>query len=238
VPTPMAGHRAVVATPTLGIEEEFLLVDARTGAPSGDGDRIAAEAAGAGDDNVEHELRTAMVETGSAVCPDLDSASAELRRHRRSVVDAASTTGSAVLASGSHPTASPEDAPFTHNERYQRMARIFGATASGALVCGCHVHVAVPDRETGVAVLDRVRPWLAVLLALSGNSPLWRGADSGFASWRQQVWGRWPHGRPDRRLRLIAGLRAAGAHADRHRRSPRRGNALLRRPALGQLPDG
>lgn len=185
-----------MATPTLGIEEEFLLVDANTGAPSGDGDRVAAEAACAGDDNVEHELRTAMVETGSAVCPDLDSVSAELRRHRRSVVDAASTTGSAVLASGSHPTASPEDVPFTRDERYERMARAFGATARGALVCGCHVHVAVPDRETGVAVLDRVRPWLAVLLALSGNSPLWRGADTGYASWRQQEWKRWPTAGP------------------------------------------
>jgi carboxylate-amine ligase len=60
------------------------------------------------------------------------------------------------------------------------------------LICGMHVHVAMPERETAVRVLNRLRPWLPLLVALGGNSPLWRGQDTGFASWRTVIFGRWP----------------------------------------------
>jgi glutamate---cysteine ligase / carboxylate-amine ligase len=76
--------------------------------------------------------------------------------------------------------------------RYRRMAEAFGLTAQEQLTCGCHVHVRVESDEEGVAVLDRVQPWLATLLALSANSPFWQGVDSSYASFRYQAWGRWP----------------------------------------------
>ena len=72
------------------------------------------------------------------------------------------------------------------------MARAFGLTAQEQLTCGCHVHVQVESDEEGVAVLDRIQPWLATLLALSANSPFWQGVDSSYASFRYQAWGRWP----------------------------------------------
>jgi carboxylate-amine ligase len=72
------------------------------------------------------------------------------------------------------------------------MAEAFGLTAQEQLTCGCHVHVQVDSAEEGVAVLDRIQPWLAVLLALSANSPFWQGLDSSYASFRYQAWGRWP----------------------------------------------
>src|SRR5699024_10023008 len=83
-------------------------------------------------------------------------------------------------------------APVTTDDpRYQRMAREFGAVAQEQLICGLHVHVAVQDRVEGVAVLDRIRGWLPVLLALSANSPFHQGVDTGYASYRtvrQQMW--------------------------------------------------
>ena len=60
------------------------------------------------------------------------------------------------------------------------------------VICGCHVHVGIADRDLAVAVMNRVRPWLPALLALSANSPYWQGLDTGFASYRLQVWQRWP----------------------------------------------
>jgi carboxylate-amine ligase len=76
------------------------------------------------------------------------------------------------------------------------MAEAFGLTAHEQLTCGCHVHVEVSSADEGVAVLDRAGPWLAVLLALSANSPFWQGLDSSYASFRYQVWGRWPSSGP------------------------------------------
>jgi carboxylate-amine ligase len=76
------------------------------------------------------------------------------------------------------------------------MVEEFGILGREQLTCGCHVHVEVGSDEEGVAVLDRIRPWLAVLLALSANSPFWQDHDTGFASYRHELWGRWPSAGP------------------------------------------
>jgi len=76
------------------------------------------------------------------------------------------------------------------------LARAFGITAEEQLTCGCHVHVGITSADEGVAVLDRIGPWLAVLLALSANSPFWQGRDTSYASFRYQAWGRWPTAGP------------------------------------------
>ena len=177
--------------PTVGIEEEFFLVDAETFAPRDDAEQVLA-LAGGHDEGLEHELRSAMVETGSAVCSGLEELALDVRSHRAALVRAARTRGALLLASASHPCADAGSVPITSDDRYRRMAEEFGQLAYDSLVCGCHVHVAVPDRERGVAVIDRIRPWLPVLLALSSNSPFWRSEDTGYASWRSQVWQRWP----------------------------------------------
>jgi glutamate---cysteine ligase / carboxylate-amine ligase len=76
------------------------------------------------------------------------------------------------------------------------MAETFGLTAHEQLTCGCHVHVEISSADEGIAALDRIAPWLAILLALSANSPFWQGRDSAYASFRYQVWGRWPSSGP------------------------------------------
>ncbi len=90
----------------------------------------------------------------------------------------------------------PVEPELVRTSLYERMAEAFGLTAHEQLTCGCHVHVEVSSADEGVAVLDRIRPWLAVLLALSANSPFWQGLDSSYSSFRYQVWGRWPSSGP------------------------------------------
>jgi carboxylate-amine ligase len=87
----------------------------------------------------------------------------------------------------------------------------FGEIGRQGAVCGMHVHVAVESEEEGVAVLDRIRPWLPVLLAISANSPYWHSRDTGYASWRSQVWKRWPAAGPSEPYGDVAGYRAAAA---------------------------
>ena len=102
--------------------------------------------------------------------------------------------GVEIAALGTSPL--PVDPSLTPSRRYERMAERFGLTVKEQLTCGCHVHVAVDSDDEGVAVVDRVRPWLAPLLAVSANSPFWQGRDSKYASFRSQVWARQPSAGP------------------------------------------
>ncbi|MFD8636902.1 YbdK family carboxylate-amine ligase [Streptomyces sp. NPDC059656] len=112
--------------------------------------------------------------------------------------------------------------PVTPSSRYLRMEGRARRLVDEQLINGMHVHVAVPDTGTRVAVLNRIRVWLPVLLAMSANSPVWDGQDTGFASWRTIVFGRWPVSGPpphfdgsvDYERRLDA-LVASGVIADR-----------------------
>lgn len=76
--------------------------------------------------------------------------------------------------------------------RYRRMEEVYQAVARQQIICGCHVHIGIADRDLAVATINRMRPWLPVLLALSANSPYWQSTDTGYASYRLQVWQRWP----------------------------------------------
>jgi carboxylate-amine ligase len=127
-----------------------------------------------------------------------------------------------VLATGSYPDAPAASIGYSDEARYRAMATRFGPIADQSLVCGCHVHVAVPDRAVAVAVIDQVRLWIAPLIALSANSPLWQGVDTGFDSWRTQVWSRWPTAGPasafgsvDQYDRVADALVCSGAAIDR-----------------------
>jgi carboxylate-amine ligase len=113
-------------------------------------------------------------------------------------------------------------AVVTPNARYQRIIDEFGSLIRNVVVSGMHVHVSIEGDEEGVGVIDRVRPWLPTLLALSANSPFVHGVDTGFASWRSQMWGRWPSAGPTEPYGDAAGYHAvaeammgSGASMDR-----------------------
>lgn len=144
---------------------------------------------------LEVELRLSQVESATGICDTSESVLSQLTTMRAELADVARRQGLRLLPSGT-PILPEEDEPgITPKERYRRMAEHYGATARSGATCGCHVHIGMADRELGVQVINRVRPWLPALLAVTANSPYF-GTDTGYASWRYQIWSRWPSAGP------------------------------------------
>ncbi|WP_107656093.1 glutamate--cysteine ligase 2 [Nocardia suismassiliense] len=182
------------AAATVGVEEEFLLADPETGAPAAKNVEVAQTAAELGID-LQLELTRCQVETSTGVHTDSAELAKELRDLRCGVAACAEKNGALLLAVAIPPTV-PNKFPVTDTPRYQRIAESFGMLAHEQGLCGCHVHVAVPDRDTALQVSNFLRPWLPLFLALTANSAIYRGADTGFASWRSILWRRWPSAGP------------------------------------------
>lgn len=200
---------------TLGVEEEFHLVDAA--GRLADAPQVVQAAQQVLGLCAQAEISTAQLEIVTPVCTSLGHVRSELTRLRRSIVQVAAEHEVAVLASGTHPTATWRDQRLTEGERYERLHERWGLLALQQLIAGCHVHVSVPDPDLAVQVLNHLRPDLPVLIALSAGSPYWEGVDTGYASYRTQWFARWPvTGMPevfsDRRayLETVKSLVAAG----------------------------
>jgi carboxylate-amine ligase len=175
---------------TLGVEEEFVLLDPFTGATVLAGPELVRMLGG--EPGVGPELMRFQVETGTGVCTSLDEAGRELIRLRRLAAAAAAQLGCRLVASGVAPYHAPGLAAVTPLPRYRELARRYAPVVAQAGTCACHVHVGVPSRDLGVQVLARLRPWLAPLLAITANSPIAAGHDTGWASWRHVLQSRWP----------------------------------------------
>jgi carboxylate-amine ligase len=176
---------------TFGIEEEYLLVDVSSGALVS----RAAEVLAAGQeiDALASELNRCQIEVATGICDDLTEAEHELEGLRAAVMRAGTGSGSRPTPLASHPFSSWDDQELnTDKERYVRLEETYQQVAWQQAICGCHVHVGIEDRDLRISVMDRVRPWLPVLLALSANSPYWQGTDTGYASYRSIVWQPWP----------------------------------------------
>ncbi|MDT7804889.1 MAG: glutamate---cysteine ligase / carboxylate-amine ligase [Actinomycetota bacterium] len=186
---------------TFGVEEEFFVVDRHGRLSPGGGDVAdAAEAAADEQGELQHELMRSQAETATDVCRTHAEALRQLSGLRGGLADAAARRGFRLLPSGCPPMSEKDLPSITPNPRYARMAEHFGATARTSLTCGCHVHVAIPDKEAGIRVLNRVRPWLPVLLTVTANSAIADGYDTGYNSWRYQQWTRWPSAGPPPRF--------------------------------------
>ncbi|MGK5445043.1 carboxylate-amine ligase [Micromonospora sp. URMC 105] len=205
---------------TVGVEEEFLLVDPHTGAavPAVDlvMEQVPAELRG----QVEREFQTSQIEIGSPPGLELSSIRHSLGVLRAALADAAERAGVRLLAIGTGPVEGPVP-PVVDKPRFDQMIERFRLLVPGPGNNGMHVHVGVPDPETGVQVLNHVRPWLPVLHAVTTNSPFARGEDTGYASWRSVEWEHWPSVAPTPFLeshehyqRLIRQLIASGVMLD------------------------
>ncbi|WP_033825609.1 glutamate--cysteine ligase [Kitasatospora sp. MBT63] len=182
-------------TLTVGVEEEFFLVHPATGrtVPRAEQVRTAAGLRPAlASAEVQSGLLQCQLEVNTPVCRTLDEVGGHLLRLRHSLAEAADELDCRLAASGSAPFAPLGVPAVSASPRYRSMKADAAQLAAEQLICGMHVHVGVPDRATGVAVLNRLRPWIPVLVALGGNSPMWDGTDTDFASWRTVVFGRWP----------------------------------------------
>jgi carboxylate-amine ligase len=197
---------------TFGVEEELLIVDPVSGAPLALADALLTSgttgaedapdprltdrqvASGHGGTGLSAELKLEQIETQTRPCHDYIELLQQIRHGRALVHRAANIHGAEVAALATSPL--PSNAHTTPNLRYATMQERFGLTAHEQLTCGFHVHTYVESAEEGVAVLDRIRDKLAIITALSTNSPFWNGVDTGFESYRTQAWNRWPTSGP------------------------------------------
>jgi carboxylate-amine ligase len=173
------------------VEEEFLLVDMDSGAAVARVDEVEAALEPDVRARVSREFHASQIEVATTVCTDLGELRAQISGLRRSLTTAAATVGCRVLAVGTAVIDGPPP-PVTDDPRYARMAQRFGAIADTPGLCGCHVHVGVPDPAMAVQVCNHLRPWLPTLQAITANSPFYAGRDTGHASWRSVLWTRWP----------------------------------------------
>jgi glutamate---cysteine ligase / carboxylate-amine ligase len=214
IPFRIAGYLYGVIT--LGVEEEYLLFDPATGLPVATAEAVRDVAGLDGAvavAEVQHELLLVQLEVVTPVCDRLDEIGGHLLRLRHVLGVAAEKVGCRIAATGSAPFSVDGHPAVTDTRRYRNMYEDAPQLVDEQMICGMHVHVGVPDRAAGVAALNRLRPWLPVLVAMGANSPLWRGRDTGFASWRTVVFGRWPVSGPppafadaadyDRRVRSL-----------------------------------
>lgn len=187
----------------IGVEEELMLVDPSTGrlaavsskALRAHEQRVSEGRTESDDETVDQEAFLQQIETATSPHTDLDELGADIARGRRAAGLAAGEAGAAAVAVPT-PVLAHEEAQVTPKERHQRIVNEYGEMSRQSLVCGMHCHVDIEDEDEAVRVMDGIRPWLPVLLAISANSPYHQGRDTAFASWRSQVWGRWPSAGP------------------------------------------
>ncbi|MFK0239093.1 carboxylate-amine ligase [Streptomyces vinaceus] len=198
VASPVPGSHHLVTTVggqshlTFGVEEEFLLVDARTW-------RLVPEASELLDDVREAALTlhgegtSYQVESATPVCDTLDSMRERLVESRGALAAAARRRGCRLIANAS-PVLNPEMPIRLNLDKPRRRVRqaYFGALTDNLIGCGRHVHVGSLDLDTAAQVSNRIRPWLPTFIALSASSPIWNGRDTGHASWRSIMWASWP----------------------------------------------
>jgi len=214
-------HTRAESTSTLGVEEEFLVVDLATRALSARGPELIRGASSLGE-HVCAELNLCQIEVDTPVCTELADIGASLRSMRQLLRDVGEDLGVAPAATATHPFSSWRQGDVDTDEaRYERMANRFRRLAHEQVICGCHVHVGVDDPEERFTILQAARAWVPTLLAMSANSPFWQGADTGYASYRTVIWSRWPTAgmppevrSPEELARLVDDLKAVDAIED------------------------
>ena len=179
---------------TLGIEEEFFLVDPQTRDLLSDPDRGIFEMCerNRGPHKVVVEFLRSQIETNTAVCRSVGEVRDALRAARRAVVDAATAHGAAVMAAATHPFAAWEEQMPTPKERYERFAVTFQESVRRMIVGGMHVHAGFGSPDERIRVMTALRRHLPLLHALSGSSPFNAGRETGFKSYRLTIMGALP----------------------------------------------
>lgn len=184
---------------TVGIEEEYLLVDTKTRALASDPPAAflkACQESRPGE--VSPEFLRCQIEIGTPVCSSIGEARDQLVKLRRTIADNARDYGLAPIAASTHPFAEWDQQPHTDKERYNELAETMQVVARRLLICGMHVHVAIEDESLRIDLLSQLSYFLPHLLALSTSSPFWRGRKTGLNSYRLAVFKELPRtGLPD-----------------------------------------
>ena len=185
---------------TLGVEEEYLLVDTETRSLVIDPpDSLMAEAEAKCGAQVTSELLRSQIEVGTKVCRNIQEAHEDLASLRRNIIEVANNHGLAPIAASTHPFSSWTDQKHTEKDRYDQLTHEMQGAARRLVICGMHVHVGIDDDELRIDLMNQMSYFLPHLLALSCSSPFWLGRDTGLKSYRLTIFDALPRtGVPER----------------------------------------
>jgi carboxylate-amine ligase len=185
---------------TLGVEEEYLLVDKETrGLVIDPPETLMAEAEEKCGAQVTSELLRSQIEVGTRVCSNIQEVREDLSRLRRNIIDVAGNHGVAPIAASTHPFSEWSDQKHTEKDRYDQLTHEMQGAARRLVICGMHVHVGIDDDELRIDLMNQMSYFLPHLLALSCSSPFWMGRDTGLKSYRLTIFDALPRtGVPER----------------------------------------
>ena len=218
-------HRFGTSDPyTLGVEEEYMLLDSRSLDLVQHIDTVLAAVEGSDlEDQLHPELMQSVLEISTPVCRNIGDVDRELRHLRGAVLQVAAETGLRVGSAGTHPFSLFERQRITARDRYRALVDQLQYVARRELIFGMHVHVAIDDPEKAIGVLNGLLLHLPEFLALSASSPFWRGEPTGLSSMRQLVFAAFPRSGPPPRFRdyedyagVVGAARALGLHPRLH----------------------
>lgn len=183
---------------TLGIEEEFQIVDPRTRALRSHVSEILEEGRVLLGEQVKPEMIQSMIEVGTGICADVQEARADIIKLRGVLSTLMRKQGLVIIAAGTHPFSHWQDQKIYENTRYESIVEENQIIARSLLTFGLHVHVGIPNPERAIQIMNAIRYLLPHVLALSTSSPFWLGVDTGLKSYRSEVFARFPRtGIPD-----------------------------------------
>ncbi len=183
---------------TLGIEEEFQIIDPETRELRSHIEQILEHGKVTMQERVKPEMHQSVVEIGTDICSSTDDAREHVIRLRSELASLAARAGLKIASAGTHPFSHWMDQPITAGERYETIVKDMQQVARANLIFGLHVHVGIPDRHVAIHVMNQARYFLPHLFALSVNSPFWLGQNTGFKAYRLKIFERFPRtGIPD-----------------------------------------
>ena len=177
---------------TIGIEEEYMVIDPLTRELKSHEQRIVHEGQKLLKDKVKAEMHQAVVEVGTDICNNIDEAFADVINLRKSISDIAGSMGLSLGASGTHPFSHWHSQLITDNIRYQEIVNELQEAARSNLIFGLHVHIGITDRRLALDIANTARYFLPHVYALSTNSPFWVGRSTGYKSYRSKVFDKFP----------------------------------------------
>jgi glutamate---cysteine ligase / carboxylate-amine ligase len=176
---------------TIGVEEEYQIINA-SGELHSHIDTLLAAAAPKLGEKVKREMMQSVVEVGTTICENVDEAREQLGEMRQTLSDLLKPEGLRIACAGTHPFSRWEEQQITDHDRYKMLEEELQDVVRSLVIFGLHVHVAIPDPERRIEILNEARYFLPHLLALSTSSPFWMGRNTGLKSYRSVIWSNFP----------------------------------------------
>ena len=176
---------------TIGVEEEYQIIDG-SGELHAHIDTLLAEASPKLGDKVKREMMQSVVEVGTTICENVDEARQQLAEMRGTLAELLKGDGLRLACAGTHPFSRWQEQKITEYDRYKMLEEELQDVVRSLVIFGLHVHVAIPDQERRIEVLNEARYFLPHLLALSTSSPFWMGRNTGLKSYRSVIWSNFP----------------------------------------------